>query len=68
MSDHRPIGTFRCPRCGITSHNPNDMCERYCGRCHVFVDDNPPPETVHLTPAQQRALDRARRKSLRITD
>ena len=27
-----------------------------------------PQETVHLTPAQQRALDRARRKSLRIIE
>ena len=33
---------FTCPRCGRTSHNPNDARERYCGACHVFVDD--PPE------------------------
>ena len=30
---------FRCPRCGAVSHNPKDACERYCARCHVFVDD-----------------------------
>jgi hypothetical protein len=30
---------FVCPRCGAVSHNPKDACERYCGRCHVFVDD-----------------------------
>ena len=40
------------------------LYEIVCDRCWP----NPPPETVHLTPAQQRALDRARRKSLRITD
>jgi hypothetical protein len=32
---------FTCPRCGAVSHNPNDARERYCGRCHVFVDDVP---------------------------
>jgi hypothetical protein len=30
---------FTCPRCGIVSHNPNDAANRYCGRCHVFFDD-----------------------------
>jgi ribosomal protein S27AE len=28
--------SFTCPRCSIVSHNPNDACERYCGRCHLF--------------------------------
>jgi hypothetical protein len=27
---------FACPRCGAKSWNPNDIRERYCGRCHVF--------------------------------
>ena len=31
--------SFICPRCGAESFNPNDIRERYCGRCHVFVDD-----------------------------
>jgi hypothetical protein len=31
--------SFTCPRCDAVSHNPNDARERYCGRCHVFVDD-----------------------------
>jgi hypothetical protein len=31
---------FTCPRCGWTSHNPHDAAERYCGHCHVFVDDD----------------------------
>jgi len=30
---------FTCPLCGAVSHNPNDARHRYCGRCHVFVDD-----------------------------
>jgi hypothetical protein len=31
--------SFTCPFCGALSHNPNDARERYCGRCHRFVDD-----------------------------
>jgi hypothetical protein len=34
-----PPSKFRCPRCGAVSYNPNDIRERYCGRCHAFVDD-----------------------------
>jgi predicted amidophosphoribosyltransferase len=33
--------SFTCPRCGSVSYNPNDIRERYCGRCHAFVDDPP---------------------------
>lgn len=32
-SGERP--SFTCPRCGAKSFNPNDIRERYCGRCHV---------------------------------
>ena len=31
--------TATCPRCGWTSHNPHDVAERYCGHCHVFLED-----------------------------
>jgi len=31
--------SFTCPFCGAVSHNPRDAEERYCARCHVFVDD-----------------------------
>jgi hypothetical protein len=30
---------FKCSRCGAVSYNINDIRERYCGRCHVFIDD-----------------------------
>ena len=30
---------FTCPHCGMTSHNPRDAAERYCGHCHRFLDD-----------------------------
>lgn len=29
--------TFTCPRCGMTSHNPTDVRERYCGNCHDWT-------------------------------
>jgi transcription elongation factor Elf1 len=31
--------SFVCPRCGAESFNANDVANRYCGRCHVFVGD-----------------------------
>jgi len=30
---------FTCPDCRFTSHNPNDEAQRYCVRCHAFIDD-----------------------------
>jgi hypothetical protein len=30
---------FTCPRCGRTSHNPNDAAQNYCSNCRVFLDD-----------------------------
>jgi len=29
--------SFTCPRCGRTSHNPNDAREGYCGHCHDWT-------------------------------
>jgi hypothetical protein len=47
---------FTCPFCGAVSHNPNDALNRYCGRCHRFVDDGPPPapsaEIERIIPAE----------------
>jgi hypothetical protein len=28
--------TILCHRCGMVSHNTNDVRERYCGACHAF--------------------------------
>lgn len=30
---------FTCPSCGKTSHNPGDVREGYCGRCHAWTRD-----------------------------
>lgn len=29
--------SYTCPRCGMTSHNPNDEREGYCGNCHDWT-------------------------------
>ena len=29
--------TFTCPKCGMTSYNPNDAKYLYCENCHEFV-------------------------------
>jgi hypothetical protein len=34
-----PEPAFTCPRCGRTSHNINDVQERYCGNCHLFIEE-----------------------------
>jgi hypothetical protein len=31
--------SITCHQCGLTSHNQNDVVNRYCGHCHVFHDD-----------------------------
>jgi len=46
---------FVCPRCGFVSWNPNDKRERYCGHCHVFVD-----EESELSPAIKRIIEEVR--------
>lgn len=28
--------SITCHRCGMTSHNENDVGSRYCGKCHMF--------------------------------
>lgn len=34
-----PAG-FTCPRCGRTSHHPDDVRHGYCGACHAFTGDD----------------------------
>ncbi len=35
----KPQPSITCPRCGMTSYNPNDIEQRYCGNCHMFHAD-----------------------------
>ncbi|HJQ59437.1 MAG TPA: hypothetical protein VJ890_21195 [Vineibacter sp.] len=55
--------SFTCPRCGAVSHNPGDIANRYCGRCHAFVDDprRPPAESVICALAKSATFAERRR-------
>lgn len=33
------MSAFKCPFCGTESRHPDDVQERYCSVCDVFVDD-----------------------------
>lgn len=44
------FASFTCPRCGAVSYNPNDAANRYCGRCHVFVEDAMNEARITRTP------------------
>jgi hypothetical protein len=45
LDDGRAI---QCLRCGLTSHNPNDVRELYCGACHAFHTPQMPPPPVDV--------------------
>lgn len=32
--------SYHCPHCGAISFNPNDIRERYCGKCHLYDDSH----------------------------
>lgn len=43
---------YTCPKCHVTSHNPHDVQNMYCGRCHTFAEalrDEPVTIFAHLT-------------------
>ncbi len=29
--------SFTCPKCGRTSHHPEDAAQGYCGACHEWT-------------------------------
>jgi hypothetical protein len=31
------LSAIMCLTCGMVSHNPNDIREKYCGNCHRFL-------------------------------
>lgn len=35
-----PPASITCPHCDMTSYNPNDIAERFCGNCRIWLDDN----------------------------
>lgn len=36
LQGDKPL-SITCPKCGRTSYNLNDVKQRYCGACHVFL-------------------------------
>lgn len=47
--------SFVCPSCMAESFSLHDMAHKYCGRCHRFVEADPPIK--RLTPAEQRRIE-----------
>lgn len=41
--------SITCPRCGMTSFNPNDVSEGYCGNCHDYTGQDNPGSKVFYT-------------------
>lgn len=39
--------SFRCPRCGMRSYNPNDRRWGYCGACHDYTGEPAEPEGTY---------------------
>jgi len=37
-----PLSGIQCLTCGKTSWNPNDVANKYCGKCHRFHGDDSP--------------------------
>lgn len=38
-----PDESFTCPLCDMTSYNPNDVREQWCGNCHGLTTAGAPP-------------------------
>jgi len=49
--------SFTCPRCGKTSHNPNDEKNGYCGSCHAFTGDSDLPYRIELCSAELEIIN-----------
>ena len=55
--------SIKCLRCGMTSHHPTDVEQRYCANCHVFLDDIWPPARawwlLNVTPIPEYFMNEA---------
>ena len=45
--------SFKCPKCGMVTCNPNDIREGYCGMCHDWTF-TPPDATTPRNQLGQR--------------
>jgi hypothetical protein len=32
------VPSITCPRCGMTSYNPHDIEDGFCGNCHAWTN------------------------------
>jgi hypothetical protein len=46
-----------CPVCDMTSHNPNDIENGYCGNCHAYTG------TVNPMMQAKRMVDEAHKRA-----
>lgn len=42
------MSSTTCPQCGMESHNPNDVLEKYCGNCHQFYSAMKHQDPIHF--------------------
>jgi hypothetical protein len=54
-ADH--LDPYTCPHCSTVNRNPNDIRARYCGRCHRFWDEPPPPGSDVFPAVDEAAAD-----------
>jgi hypothetical protein len=54
---------FTCPRCAAVSFNPNDLRERYCGRCRLFFSPPDMPSLRDGAPRDPIGVHRARKRA-----
>ena len=46
---YRDFPCLLCLVCNHISHNPNDIRFRYCGHCHLFLEELPEDFPQHHT-------------------
>jgi hypothetical protein len=42
------LASFTCPRCGMSSPNPNDIREGYCGNCRGWIRTRTSRQAVRM--------------------
>jgi ribosomal protein S27AE len=51
------VESFTCPRCGMTSHHPDDARDGYCGNCHDWTRIRDARPNVSLVVRKPRETD-----------
>lgn len=46
---------IRCKGCGLVSHHPDDVAQRYCAFCHVFHNDIPVSKVLNWAQDRQKS-------------